>query len=108
MTDQLMADPEAERQRRLKAARDAAFVQATSVLLWVTDPFGHVPEDSPSWRAFTGLSFDDLMTPWGWALARQPVVPKRAFGVCEIPIEFVFESSPDGGGLRMLFGFSQE
>lgn len=66
------ADPEAEQRRLRKAARDAAFVQATSVLLWVTDPYGHVPEDSPTWRALTGLSFDDLMTPWGWAKALHP------------------------------------
>jgi PAS domain S-box-containing protein len=65
-------DPEAERQRLRKAARDAAFVQATSVLLWVTDPFGHVREDSPSWCAFTGLTHDDMATPWGWAKALHP------------------------------------
>jgi PAS domain S-box-containing protein len=69
---EMAADPGAERQRLRKAARDAAFVQATSVLLWVIDPYGHVPEDSPTWRAFTGLSFDDLMTPWGWAKALHP------------------------------------
>jgi PAS domain S-box-containing protein len=69
---EVTTDPEAEQQRLRKAARDAAFVQATSVLLWVTDPYGHLLEDSPTWRAFTGLSFDDVMTPWGWAKALHP------------------------------------
>jgi PAS domain S-box-containing protein len=51
------AEREADRQRLRRAARDTAFVQATSVILWVLDATGRPVEDSPSWRAFTGFGW---------------------------------------------------
>jgi PAS domain S-box-containing protein len=53
------AEREAERQKLRTAARDVAFMQATSVIRWGLDASGMSPEDSPSWRAFTGMGFED-------------------------------------------------
>jgi PAS domain S-box-containing protein len=47
-----------EREAREKlrmAARDSAFVQATALIVWGTNAQGVVTEDSPSWRALTGM-----------------------------------------------------
>ncbi len=40
--------------------------QATSTLVWTTDPTGTTPHDSPSWRAFTGQSLLEFSEGQGW------------------------------------------
>jgi PAS domain S-box-containing protein len=47
------------------------FIEATSIVLWSADATGNVVEDSPSWRAFTGQSYEE----WrghGWLNAIHP------------------------------------
>ncbi|HEU4534039.1 MAG TPA: response regulator, partial [Polyangiaceae bacterium] len=51
------ADAEAER-LALSEARYRSFVEATSQMVWTADAGGEVGEDSPSWRAFTGQSYE--------------------------------------------------
>lgn len=41
-------------------ARFRALVEATSQIVWTTNANGEVQEDSPTWRAFTGQSFDQM------------------------------------------------
>ncbi|HEU4405705.1 MAG TPA: response regulator [Polyangiaceae bacterium] len=63
---------EAERERlALSEARYRSFVEATSQMVWATNADGEVEEDSPSWRAFTGQSYEA----WrgrGWLGALHP------------------------------------
>ncbi|MFG0287126.1 MAG: PAS domain-containing protein, partial [Rhodopirellula sp. JB044] len=40
-------------------------VEASSQIVWVTSAEGKVTEDSPSWRSFTGQSFDEWVG-YGW------------------------------------------
>ena len=47
-------------------ARLRALVDATSHLVWFTSPAGQIVEDMPSWRAFTGLSREDLRERRAW------------------------------------------
>jgi PAS domain S-box-containing protein len=56
---EVTAERDADRRKLRKAARDSALVQATSVILWGLDASGAIVEDSPSWRAFTGMRFED-------------------------------------------------
>ena len=52
---------ESERALRHSEARFRSFVEATSQIVWTTDPQGHANEDLPSWRAFTGQSREDVL-----------------------------------------------
>ncbi len=63
----------AERTRELahSNARFAALVQASAQVVWTATADGEVVEDSPSWRALTGQTFDE----WkgnGWINAIHP------------------------------------
>ncbi len=53
------------------AARFRALVEASAQIIWTADARGKVVEDSPSWRAFTGQSFDEWKGD-GWAQAIHP------------------------------------
>lgn len=50
--------------RQAKESADAAarrfqrLIELTSQVTWVTDPDGRISEDSPSWRAFTGRTYE--------------------------------------------------
>lgn len=53
-------------------------VDASSQIVWVTNAEGKVVEDSPSWRAFTGQSFEEWIS-YGWLKAlheddREPTI----------------------------------
>jgi PAS domain-containing protein len=39
--------------------RFRSLVEATSQMVWTATPAGEVVQDSPSWRAFTGQSYDE-------------------------------------------------
>lgn len=55
----------------LATARFEALVQACAQIVWTTTPSGEIVEDSPTWRAFTGQSYDE----WkglGWLDAVHP------------------------------------
>jgi PAS domain S-box-containing protein len=60
-----------ERQTKLAKARFEALVETTAELVWAKNAKGEVEEDSPSWRAFTGLSFADYKG-MGWVNAIHP------------------------------------
>jgi PAS domain S-box-containing protein len=75
---EITAEREAERQKLRQGARDSAFVQATSLVLWVTDASGVFTKSSPSWSAFTGMSREALTAPWGWIAAVHPDDRERA------------------------------
>ncbi len=63
----------AERTRQLEhsRARLQALITASAQIVWATDADGKIEEDSPSWRAFTGQTYDE----WkgvGWLDAIEP------------------------------------
>jgi two-component system CheB/CheR fusion protein len=51
-----------ERDRELARSHERfrSLVLATSQIVWTTDPQGRVREDSPSWRAYTGQTYEQL------------------------------------------------
>jgi PAS domain S-box-containing protein len=55
---------------RTQALRDSeerfrALVEASAQIVWTTDAAGAIVEDSPSWRAYTGQSYE-AWRGWGW------------------------------------------
>jgi two-component system CheB/CheR fusion protein len=54
----------AETESRENAAQFRALVDASAQMVWTADPAGRHIEDSPSWRSFTGQSFDQWMSSW--------------------------------------------
>lgn len=50
-----------ERTRELERSKAQleALITASAQIVWTTDPDGEVEEDSPSWRAFTGQTFEE-------------------------------------------------
>lgn len=62
-----------ERTAELQAAkaRFEALVLASAQVVWSTSPSGEVLNDSPSWRQFTGQSFDEWKG-YGWLDALHP------------------------------------
>src|SRR5215470_13256954 len=63
----------AERTRELEhsKARFEALVKASAQTVWTCNAKGEVEEDSESWRAFTGLSYDEMKGE-GWLEAIHP------------------------------------
>lgn len=57
--------------------RFRSLVMATSQMVWTTSPDGRAQEDSPSWRAFTGQSYEDWKD-YGWLDAVHPDDRERA------------------------------
>ncbi|UUO07247.1 PAS domain S-box protein [Blastopirellula sp. J2-11] len=51
--------------------RFRALVKATATIVWTTAPNGQIVEDSPTWRAFTGQTFDQWRGS-GWLDAVHP------------------------------------
>jgi PAS domain S-box-containing protein len=62
---------EAERALRVREERFRSLVMATSQIVWTNTPDGRVQEDSPSWRAFTGQSYEEWKD-FGWLDALHP------------------------------------
>jgi PAS domain S-box-containing protein len=62
---------EAERALRVREQRFRSLVMATSQIVWTNTPDGRVSEDSPSWRAFTGQTYDEWKAS-GWLDALHP------------------------------------
>jgi len=62
-----------ERTRQLEhsKARLEALIRASAQMVWTTAPDGNVAEDSPSWRAFTGQTYDEWKGT-GWLNAVHP------------------------------------
>jgi PAS domain S-box-containing protein len=51
--------------------RFRSLIESTAQMVWTTTPAGEVHEDSPSWRAFTGQSYEDWKG-FGWLNAVHP------------------------------------
>jgi PAS domain S-box-containing protein len=56
---------------RASEARYRSFVEKTSIVSWTTNPAGEVTEDIPSFRAFTGQSYEDVKGN-GWSKGVHP------------------------------------
>lgn len=68
---------QAEQALRESELRFRALVKASAQMVWTTDADGHISEDSPSWRAFTGQTTDEWMARpatglAGWAAMVHP------------------------------------
>jgi len=63
----------AERTEALSATSDRyrSYIEVTGQLGWTTNADGEVIEDMPSWRAYTGQTFDEAKAS-GWAKAIHP------------------------------------
>jgi PAS domain S-box-containing protein len=61
----------AEKTLREREQRFRSLVMATSQTVWSTTPDGRVLEDSPTWRAVTGQSYDEWKE-YGWLDAVHP------------------------------------
>jgi PAS domain S-box-containing protein len=62
---------EAENALRIREERFRSLVLATSQIVWSNTPDGRVDEDSPSWRAFTGQTYEEWRE-FGWLDAVHP------------------------------------
>ena len=65
-----------DRKRAEEALRDSekryrSFIEVTGELGWTTDVEGEVIEDIPSFRKFTGQSYEEVKG-WGWSKALHP------------------------------------
>ncbi|HWB80297.1 MAG TPA: PAS domain S-box protein [Nannocystaceae bacterium] len=56
---------ELEQRRRLQESRFESLVHATAQMVWTAGADGAVVEDSPSWRAFTGQTYEQYRG-FGW------------------------------------------
>ncbi|CAH0315307.1 Alkaline phosphatase synthesis sensor protein PhoR [Massilia sp. Bi118] len=61
----------AESALRVREERFRSLVMATSQIVWTSAADGRVLEDSPSWRAFTGQSYEEWKE-YGWLDALHP------------------------------------
>ena len=62
---------QAETALRMREERFRSLVMATSQIVWSNTPDGRVVEDSPSWRAFTGQTYEQWRD-FGWLDAVHP------------------------------------
>ena len=60
-----------EEEQRDSQQRYRALVKAVASLVWETTADGEVVEDLPEWRAYTGLSVEEVRG-WGWLNAVHP------------------------------------
>ena len=65
---------------RLREERFRTLVVATSQMVWTTDAAGQVTEDIPSWRAYTGQTYDEARGA-GWGNALHPEDRQRTYDV---------------------------
>ena len=62
---------QAELDLRKSEARFRSLVTATAQVIWITGPQGNVEEDIPSWRRFTGQSYEEVLG-YKWVEALHP------------------------------------
>jgi PAS domain S-box-containing protein len=67
----------AEEALKKSEARYRSYIEVTGQLAWVTGADGAVVEDIPTWRAFAGLSVEQVKG-WGWTEALHPDDRERA------------------------------
>ena len=83
----------AETALRLREERFRSLVMATSQIVWTNTADGRVSEDSPSWRAFTGQSYEEWKE-FGWLEALHPDdrdTTRRIWAEC-VATQSVFET----------------
>jgi len=73
----ITAKANAELAVRQSEERFRALVDASAQMVWTANAVGSMTEDSPSWRAFTGQSFEQLKGD-GWLNAIHPDDRERA------------------------------
>lgn len=71
MHDDITEKIQAESVLRIREERFRSLVMATSQIVWSNTPDGRVDEDSPSWRAFTGQTYEQWRD-FGWLEAVHP------------------------------------
>jgi PAS domain S-box-containing protein len=84
---------ESESALRMREERFRSLVMATSQIVWTNTPDGRVVEDSPTWRAFTGQTYDEWKE-LGWLDALHPddrALTSRLWAHC-VATRTVFES----------------
>jgi PAS domain S-box-containing protein len=59
MHEDITSRIDAESALRVREQRFRSLVMATSQIVWTNTPDGRVLEDSPSWRAFTGQTYEE-------------------------------------------------
>jgi PAS domain S-box-containing protein len=67
---------------RKNLERYRSFVEVSGELGWITNADGEVIEDIPSWRKFTGQTFEEVFG-WGWSKALHPEDVEHAIKVWE-------------------------
>ena len=94
---------ESEAALRIREERFRSLVMATSQIVWTNTADGRVEEDSPSWRAFTGQTYDEWKE-FGWLDAVHPDDREKTrtlWAAC-VAARSLFETEyrvrrPDGG-----------
>ncbi|MBD8656441.1 PAS domain S-box protein [Oxalobacteraceae sp. CFBP 13730] len=78
---------------RLREQRFRSLVMATSQIVWSNTPDGRVLEDSPSWRAYTGQTYDEWKD-FGWVDALHPDdrAPAQSLWLACVAARSVFET----------------
>jgi PAS domain S-box-containing protein len=84
---------EAENALRIREERFRSLVLATSQIVWSNTPDGRVDEDSPSWRAFTGQTYEEWRE-FGWLDAVHPDdrAPTKAAWLACVATKTLFEA----------------
>jgi PAS domain S-box-containing protein len=96
---------DAERGLRKSRARLQALVDASAQILWTSDNTGAIVEDSPTWRAFTGQTYQELKG-FGWLDAIHPDDRERTAGLWrravqeETPLQIEYRIKHMSGGWR--------
>ncbi|QRN93262.1 PAS domain S-box protein [Archangium violaceum] len=107
VTDQVLAHKNLEvlaEGLRHGEERLRTLVEASSSILWSVDARGRVVEDSPSWRAYTGQTREQWLSPGGWLEAVHPEDRSRTAEVwnraitqkTNYQVEFRLHHHPDG------------
>jgi two-component system CheB/CheR fusion protein len=92
---------------RQNQARYQALVQASAQIVWTTNAGGAVVDDSPSWRAFTGQTYDQWKE-FGWLDAIHPDDRERVRGswqrtvAARTPLEIEYRVRHIGGEWRWM------
>ncbi|MCS0612422.1 ATP-binding protein [Massilia kyonggiensis] len=93
MHEDITEKMEAENALRIREERFRSLVSATSQIVWSNTPDGRVDEDSPSWRAFTGQTYEEWRE-FGWLDAVHPddrATTKAAWLAC-VATKTLFEA----------------
>ena len=82
----ITAQKQAETDLRKSEARFRSLVTATAQVIWTTDPLGKVVEDIPSWRRFTGQSYEEVLG-YKWVEALHPDDRQKTLETWESSVE---------------------